>query len=162
MTTDLRITGVRITPVAFRDPALLNAVGVHEPFALRAVVEMDTAEGLAGLGETYADEGHLRRLRAAADAVTGMDVHALRAMHRKVASALAGDDGPEGSGLTGMITTSSAADRVFSPFEVACLDIQGKAAGRPVSDLLGGAATSPRRPACSSPGCAPWSSSASA
>ena len=28
---------------------------------------------------------------------------------------------------------------MFSPFEVACLDIQGKAAGRPVADLLGGA-----------------------
>jgi glucarate dehydratase len=34
---------------------------------------------------------------------------------------------------------SSATDRVFSPFEVACLDIQGQAAGRPVADLLGGA-----------------------
>ncbi|MEU5659278.1 glucarate dehydratase family protein [Streptomyces sp. NPDC047737] len=139
MTTDLRITGVRITPVAFRDPALLNAVGVHEPFALRAIVEVDTAGGLVGLGETYADDGHLRRLRAAAEAITGTDVHALGTMHRKVAEALAHDDGPEGSGLTGMITTSSAVDRVFSPFEVACLDIQGKAAGRPVSDLLGGA-----------------------
>ncbi|MFF9689565.1 glucarate dehydratase family protein [Streptomyces sp. NPDC014623] len=140
MTTDLRtITGVRITPVAFRDPALLNAVGVHEPFALRAVVEVDTGDGLVGLGETYADDGHLRRLRAAAEAVTGMDVYALGVMHRKVAEALAGDHGPGGSGLTGMITTSSTVDRVFSPFEVACLDIQGKAAGRPVSDLLGGA-----------------------
>ena len=28
---------------------------------------------------------------------------------------------------------------MFSPFEVACLDIQGKAAGLPVADLLGGA-----------------------
>lgn len=140
MTTDLRIiTGVRITPVAFRDPALLNAVGVHEPFALRAIVEVDTGDGLVGLGETYADDGHLRRLRAAADAVTGMDVYALGALHRTVAEALADDRGPGGSGLTGMITTSSAVDRVFSPFEVACLDIQGKAAGRPVSDLLGGA-----------------------
>nr|WSW70705.1 glucarate dehydratase family protein [Streptomyces sp. NBC_00995] len=139
MTNSLRITGVRITPVAFRDPALLNAVGVHEPYALRAIVEVDTGEGLVGLGETYADQGHLRRLRAAADALTGMDVYALGAMHRKVAEALAGDDGTGGSGLTGMITTSSAVDRVFSPFEVACLDLQGKAAGRPVSDLLGGA-----------------------
>lgn len=139
MTEDLRITGVRITPVAFRDPALLNAVGVHEPFALRAIVEVDTGDGLVGLGETYADEGHLHRLRAAAEAVTGMDVYALGAMHRRVADVLAGDSGTGGSGLTGMITTSSAVDRVFSPFEVACLDIQGKAAGRPVSDLLGGA-----------------------
>lgn len=139
MTNNLRITGVRIIPVAFRDPALLNAVGVHEPYALRAIVEVDTGEGLVGLGETYADEGHLRRLRAAADTLTGMDVYALGAMHSKVAEALAGDDGAAGSGLTGMITTSSAVDRVFSPFEVACLDLQGKAAGRPVSDLLGGA-----------------------
>ena len=38
-----------------------------------------------------------------------------------------------------MITSSSTVDRVFSPFEVACLDVQGQAAGRPVSDLLGGA-----------------------
>ncbi|MER6118453.1 glucarate dehydratase family protein [Streptomyces sp. NPDC001743] len=139
MRNTLRITGVRITPVAFRDPALLNAVGVHEPYALRAIVEVDTGEGLVGLGETYADEGHLRRLRTAADALTGMDVYALGAMHRTVAGALAGDDGAGGSGLTGMITSSSTADRVFSPFEVACLDLQGKAAGRPVSDLLGGA-----------------------
>ncbi|AEN08470.1 MULTISPECIES: glucarate dehydratase family protein [unclassified Streptomyces] len=139
MTEALRITGVRITPVAFRDPALLNAVGVHEPFALRAVVEVTTADGLTGLGETYADDGHLRRLRAAADLLTGMDVYALGAMHRELSRLLAGDSGTDGSGLTGMITTSSAVDRVFSPFEVACLDIQGKAAGRPVSDLLGGA-----------------------
>ncbi|WP_392668224.1 glucarate dehydratase family protein [Streptomyces sp. LN785] len=139
MTNSLRIHAVRITPVAFRDPALLNAVGVHEPYALRAIVEVDTGEGLVGLGETYADEGHLRRLRAAADAITGMDVYALGAMHRRVAEVLAGDSGTGGSGLTGMITTSSAVDRVFSPFEVACLDLQGKAAGRPVSNLLGGA-----------------------
>ncbi|KAH6705983.1 enolase C-terminal domain-like protein [Verticillium dahliae] len=40
--------------------------------------------------------------------------------------------------MAGMVTTASVADKVFSPFEVACLDIQGKLAGVPVSDLLGG------------------------
>jgi glucarate dehydratase len=40
---------------------------------------------------------------------------------------------------SGLIGHSAATDRVFSPFEVACLDIQGKAAGLPVADLLGGA-----------------------
>ena len=134
-----RIRRITVTPVAFRDPALLNAVGVHEPYALRAIVEVDTGEGLVGLGETYADEGHLRRLRSAADAITGMDVYALGAMHQRIAAVLGGDSGSDGHGLTGMITSSSTVDRVFSPFEVACLDIQGRAAGRPVSDLLGGA-----------------------
>jgi glucarate dehydratase len=41
--------------------------------------------------------------------------------------------------MSGMVTGSSAVDRVMSPFDVACLDIQGKLVGRPVSDLLGGA-----------------------
>ncbi|MDQ0815274.1 glucarate dehydratase [Streptomyces sp. B3I7] len=139
MSEALRITRVDITPVAFKDPALLNAVGVHEPYALRAVIEMHTDQGLTGLGETYADEGHLRRLRTAADALVGLDVHDLGPMRRRVAEVLGGDSGSDGHGLTGMITTSSTVDRVFSPFEVACLDIRGHATGRPVSDLLGGA-----------------------
>jgi glucarate dehydratase len=139
VTDSILITRIDITPVAFKDPALLNAVGVHEPYALRAIVEVHTDQGLAGLGETYADEGHLRRLRTAADAIVGMDVHALGAMRGRIAQVLGSDSGSDGHGLTGMITTSSTVDRVFSPFEVACLDIQGHAAGRPVSDLLGGA-----------------------
>jgi glucarate dehydratase len=39
-----RIAAVQITPVAFKDPPLLNAVGVHEPFAIRAIVEIRTDE----------------------------------------------------------------------------------------------------------------------
>lgn len=139
MSDSTRITRIDITPVAFKDPALLNAVGVHEPYALRAVVEVNTDQGLTGLGETYADEGHLRRLRVAADAITGSDVHALGRMRQATARALGDDRGSDGHGLTGVITTSGTLDRVFSPFEVACLDIQGRAAGRPVCDLLGGA-----------------------
>ncbi|MFE5212383.1 glucarate dehydratase family protein [Streptomyces sp. NPDC056600] len=139
MSDAIRITSVTVTPVAFRDPPLLNAVGVHEPYALRAVLEVHTDQGLTGLGETYADTGHLRRLRTAAEALTGLDVHHLGAVRAAVARALDGDTGSDGHGLTGMITTSSTVDRVFSPFEVACLDVQGQAAGRPVSDLLGGA-----------------------
>ncbi|MFD7923130.1 glucarate dehydratase family protein [Streptomyces sp. NPDC059740] len=134
-----RITKVTVTPVAFHDQALLNAVGVHEPYALRAIVEVHTDQGLSGLGETYADTGHLRRLAAAAEVLTGQDVYALNTLHARVAEVLGNDRGSDGHGLTGMITTSSTVDRVFSPFEVACLDIQGKAVGRPVCDLLGGA-----------------------
>ncbi|MCU7825741.1 glucarate dehydratase family protein [Kitasatospora sp. DSM 101779] len=135
---ELRITTVTVTPVAFREPPLLNAVGVHEPYALRAVVEVATDQGLTGLGETTADEGHLERLRTAAGAVTGLPVHALSRMRARVAAALGGRTGSDLHGLTGPITAASTVDRVFSPLEVACLDVQGRAAGRPVSDLLGG------------------------
>lgn len=132
----IRITGARITPVAFVDPPLLNTVGVHQPFALRAIIQLDTDAGLVGLGETYADTRHLARLTAAADAITGLDVFALNAIRAAIADKLKGDDAAVGT--AGMITTASTVDQVFSPFEVACLDVQGHALGRPVSDLLGG------------------------
>lgn len=133
----IRITGARITPVAFADPPLLNTVGVHQPHALRAIIQLDTDAGLVGLGETYADATHLARLEAAAAAITGLDVFALNPIRVAIAQRLHGDS--RAIGTAGMITTASAVDQVLSPFEVACLDIQGHAAGRPVSDLLGGA-----------------------
>ncbi|MBB4905187.1 glucarate dehydratase family protein [Actinophytocola algeriensis] len=135
------IQDVRITPVAFRDPPLLNTVGVHEPFALRAIVEVVTDSGLYGLGESYGDAKHLTRLRTAAAELTGVDVWHTQEIARRVRGSLARgqDSGAGGHGMSGMVTGSSTADRVLSPFEVACLDIQGKAIGRPVSDLLGGA-----------------------
>jgi glucarate dehydratase len=132
-----RIQDVHITPVAFRDPPLLNTVGVHEPFALRAIVEVVTDSGVSGLGETYGDARHLARLRAAAAELTGVDVWHTQEIARRIGVTV--DDGAGGHGMSGMVTGSSTADRVLSAFEVACLDIQGKVVGRPVSDLLGGA-----------------------
>jgi glucarate dehydratase len=90
--------------------------------------------GLSGLGETYADEKHLAALIAAAKAIEGADVYDTNEVYRRV-RALAPPATAIASGLAG---DTDAVDRVFSPFEVACLDIAGKATGRPVSDLLGG------------------------
>ncbi len=136
MSAPVRITGARITPVAFVDPPLLNTVGVHQPYALRAIIQLDTDAGLVGLGETYADTRHLQRLEAAADAIVGLDVFALNAIRAAIAERLRGDTAAVGT--AGMITSASAVDQVLSPFEVACLDVQGHVTGRPVSDLLGG------------------------
>ena len=138
----VRITGVTITPVAFKDPPLLNTVGVHEPFALRAIVEVHTDSGVSGLGETYGDAGHLARLRLAAAAVPGTDVFNINELRSRVAAVLRKDTIQGGHGMSGMVTGSSTTDRVLSPFDVAALDIQGKLLGRPVSDLLGGAVRS--------------------
>jgi len=130
------IREIRITPVAFHDPPLLNTVGVHEPFALRAVVEVLTEDGVLGLGETYGDAVHLDRLRRAAAAIQGMDVWQVQRIASRIAALPAG--GPGGDGTSGMVNAATA-DRVLAPFEVACLDIQGRTTGRPVTDLLGGA-----------------------
>ncbi|MEU7467840.1 glucarate dehydratase family protein [Streptomyces sp. NPDC044984] len=133
-----RIAGVTVTPVAFRDHPLLNTVGVHEPYALRTVVEITTESGVSGVGETYGGTVHLERLRRTADELAGMDVWSLNELTARTTRAL-GADTTGGDGMSGMVTGSSTVDRVMSPFDVACLDVQGKLVGRPVSDLLGGA-----------------------
>lgn len=131
------IRRIEVTPVAFRDPPLLNAAGVHEPWALRTIVEVVTDEGLSGLGETYGDLEHLTKVRDSAEVLVGLDVHATNEMYARIASVV-GDVVTDMHGLTGMATQEKSVDRVFAAFEVACLDIRGKAAGVPVTDLLGG------------------------
>ncbi|KAF2650433.1 mandelate racemase/muconate lactonizing enzyme domain-containing protein [Lophiostoma macrostomum CBS 122681] len=139
MSSRVTIKDVIITPVAFHDMPLLNAVGVHEPFALRSIVEIVTSQdGIYGLGESYGDSTHLSRMEKAAQKIIGLGAHDTNAIYQAVVESLPTDTSTGGDGMAGMVTTASAADKVFSPFEVACLDIQGKLAGVPVCDLLGG------------------------
>jgi len=131
------IKNIIITPVAFHDMPLLNSVGVHEPYALRSIIEVIT-DDTYGLGESYGDSTHLARLQKVAHLIKGHSVHETNSIYQICVESLASDTSTGGDGMAGMVTTASVADKVFSPFEVACLDIQGKLAGIPVSDLLGG------------------------
>lgn len=131
------IKEIVITPVAFHDMPLLNSVGVHEPFALRSVIEVRAGDTY-GLGESYGDSAHIDRLKEAAARMKGVSVYNTNAIYKICEHSLVGDATSGGDGMAGMVTTASLADKVFSPFEVACLDIQGKLAGVPVSELLGG------------------------
>ena len=63
---DLTITEMIVTPVACADPPLLNHHGIHEPYFLRAVVRLRTADGLEGLGEGPGGGLYVQELRAAA------------------------------------------------------------------------------------------------
>jgi glucarate dehydratase len=138
-TNSTRVTNIRVTPVAFRDPPLLNSVGVHQPFAIRSVIEVETSDGVTGLGESYGDAGHLARLRLVGEALIGLDVFATTEMLTRTAAALHGAVGVDRHGLTGQISGVGTVLRTFAAFEVAALDIQGKLLARPVVDLLGGA-----------------------
>src|SRR5688572_7276044 len=86
MTTSHAIRRVRITPIAFRDPPLLNAAGIHEPWALRSVVEIETASGLVGINESYGDLPMLEALAKAAPALHGLSPWTLNEMEICVAA----------------------------------------------------------------------------
>lgn len=142
-TKDLRITAVRVTPVAVPEPPLLNALGVHEPYALRSIVELDTGAGITGVGETYGDDQTLARLHAVADRLIGLDAFDLGGLQRRAAAEIGTPEADLAAAgyslLAGSVSCGKAVAAAVAPFEVACLDVQGQAVGRPVADLLGGA-----------------------
>ncbi|MFI6252768.1 glucarate dehydratase family protein [Streptomyces sp. NPDC051016] len=123
-----RIRELIITPIAFRDPPLLNSNGVHEPLALRIVLQLVLEDGTVGLGESPGGTARLERLEAAAKTVVGMDVFDTTAVAAAIDAA-----------LLPAVPSSHERGWTTSAVEVACLDAQGKLLGRPVSDLLGGA-----------------------
>jgi glucarate dehydratase len=134
-----RITGIRITPVAVQDPPLLNSVGVHEPYALRAVLELATDAGLTGLSEAYGDDPTLHRMRLAAPALIGLSIFDLNGLTQRVLAVL-GEVAPDThTELAGPASTAKAVASIVAAFEVGLYDLQGKATGQRVCDLLGGA-----------------------
>jgi glucarate dehydratase len=140
------ITAVRITPIAFRDPPLLNAAGIHEPWALRSIIELETSTGLVGINESYGDLSMLEALAKVAPALVGLSPWALTGMEARVA-ALVSPPKQSASEFLGQQVSlapgthvSKTVAKVVSAFEVAMLDLQGQLAGAPVVDLLGGAA----------------------
>ena len=143
--TSHAIRHVRVTPIAFRDPPLLNAAGIHEPWALRSIIEIETASGLVGINETYGDQSMLDVLAKAAPALQGLSPWDLNAMETRV-QALVQPAGKTSEFLGEQISlapgthVSKNVAKVVSAFEVAMLDLQGQLANAPVVDLLGGAA----------------------
>jgi glucarate dehydratase len=139
MARDTRISAVRITPIAFRDGPLLNAAGIHEPWALRAIVELETSDGRVGISETYGDAPMLQVLEQAKALVLGLSPFDLNAMEQRVRAAIRPTAGAVEFELAPGSHTAKNAAKVTSTFEVAMLDLQGQIVGAPVVDLLGGA-----------------------
>lgn len=143
--TSHAIRHVRVTPIAFRDPPLLNAAGIHEPWALRSIIEIETDSGLVGINESYGDLPMLEALAKAAPALTGLSPWALNEMDTRVAALVAPKQtaseflGQQVSLAPGTHVSKTVA-KVISAFEVAMMDLQGQLANAPVVDLLGGAA----------------------
>ena len=120
----MRITDVRWTEIFIPIEAPLRyAYGAHPGFS-RFIIEVDTDEGLTGLGECYwgaSREGQLREMRPL---LIGEDPFQLERIRWKLSS-------PSAQKLFGNVLG-------YAGLEFACLDLQGKKLGMPVCDLIGG------------------------
>lgn len=132
------IRELRVTPIAFRDPPLLNASGIHEPWALRAIVEVEASDGHIGLAETYGDQTMLDALEAAKPLVPGLSPFDLNLMEQRVKAGIQATRSSSELELAPGSHGAKNAAKVTSALEVAMLDLQGQRLNAPVADLLGG------------------------
>ena len=124
-----------ITPIAVTDPPLLNAAGLHAPYALRTILELITDDGIAGISEIPGNVRTNQALNEACALLVGKDPFQLGAIRLQINHHF-GENEDEQRGMAPWDQRKLV--HVFSAIEVACLDIQGKITGKPVVDLLGG------------------------
>ncbi len=138
MARDTVITHIKVTPIAFRDGPLLNAAGIHEPWALRSIIEIETSDGRVGISETYGDEPMLQILEQARPLVLGLSPFALNVMEERVRASIQAVPGAIEFELAPGSHAIKNVPKVISALEIAMLDLQGQITGAPVVDLLGG------------------------
>ena len=122
----LRITGLRATTVAVPLAApLRHAAGAHWGRFVRTIVEVETDQGITGLGEMGGGgESAEAAIRGLTPYLVGHDPFALEALRWKIANPTA--------------TLYNNRLQLLAALEFACLDIMGKALDLPVHALLGG------------------------
>ncbi len=134
----MRITDLKIHPIAIADPPLFSSYGLHASYAPRIVIELVSEDGLIGIAEAHGGEAALAAFQAWRPRVVGADAFTLPAHLLP-----AGDSAEPGAdrSQTWRVPGENPCDadwRVYSALEIASLDLLGRALGRPVCDLLGG------------------------
>src|SRR6202158_3867668 len=120
----MKITDIRWPPAFIPIEAPLRySVGSHPGFS-RIVIEVETDEGITGLGECYSGASRAGQLAELKPLLIGEDPMNLERLRWKVAA-------PSSEKLFGFVLG-------FAGLEFAILDIQGKALNRSICDLLGG------------------------
>lgn len=134
----MRIADFRVHPIAIADPPLRSSYGLHAPFALRTILELESEDGIVGISETHGGDANAAMFEAMRPRIVGADAY-------RVGGSLFG--GPASSAADRSQTylvpgenPHDAAARLSSAIEIACLDLIGKSVGQPVCDLLGGRA----------------------
>jgi glucarate dehydratase len=134
----MRIARYRIHSIAIADPPLRSSYGLHAPYALRTIIELESDEHVIGIAETYGGEAQLRQLEALRSRIIGADPYRLTG---QLSPMVEGEGKGDARSQTWLVPGENPLDadtRTYAAIEVACLDLIGKTVGQPVCDLLGG------------------------
>jgi len=134
----IKIKDFRVHSIAIADPPLRSSYGLHAPYALRTIIELESDDGIVGINETYGGETPAAALRAIKEKLIGANPFRITGLlNPEMKSNLKGLDGSQ----TYLVPGENPLDeisRTYAAIEVACLDLIGKSIGVPVCDLIGG------------------------
>ena len=138
----MKIASLRLHPIAIADGPLRSSYGLHAPWALRTIVEIVSDDGLIGFSETYGGDGPLAALEEIRPLLIGRDPFQLAGLYlemteRRVDAA----DVRGGRSQLYLVPGENPLDRnnrTFAAIEIACIDLIGKAVGKPACDVIGG------------------------
>jgi glucarate dehydratase len=135
--TPMRIAEVQVHKIAIADPPLRSSYGLHQPYALRTILELKSEDGVIGIAETYGGEAPAAALEELRPRLVGADSFKLTGMLMPlVTGAGYGDDRSQTMLVPGENPLDATA-RTYSAVETACLDLIGKSLNVPLCDLLG-------------------------
>jgi glucarate dehydratase len=135
----MKIKDLRIHSIAVADPPLRSSYGLHSPYALRTIIELESEDGIVGINETYGGEIPAAALRDVREKIVGMNAFRITGLlnpDMKYQRA-PGQDSSQAYLVPGENPLDEAS-RTFAAIEVAGLDLIGKSTGSPVCDLIGG------------------------
>lgn len=122
----MKIVDIRATPVTVPAEAPWRwSMGV-ETGTTRTIIELVTDEGITGIGETYGGARTIHGLETAKPFIVGLDPLETGTLQHRLGVFCIGYE-------------QDVPPLVRAGIEMACLDAAGKALGRPVWSLLGGA-----------------------
>lgn len=134
----MKIVDMRIHSIAIADPPLRSSYGLHAPYALRTILELESEDGIVGISETYGGDAPAQALRELRPQVVGADPYRLTGFLSPMVEGQGAGSERSQTYLVPGENPLDATTRTYAAIEVGCLDLIGKSVGQPVCDLIGG------------------------
>ncbi|MHC4678416.1 MAG: enolase C-terminal domain-like protein [Planctomycetota bacterium] len=134
----MKIADMRVHSIAIADPPLRSSYGLHAPYALRTILELESDDGIIGISETYGGQAPAEALRQLQLQVIGADPYRLTGFLSPMVEGHGAGSERSQMYLVPGENPLDATTRTYAAIEVGCLDLIGKSVGRPVCDLIGG------------------------
>ncbi|MHC4559767.1 MAG: enolase C-terminal domain-like protein [Planctomycetota bacterium] len=134
----MKIVDMRVHSIAIADPPLRSSYGLHAPYALRTILELESDDGIIGISETYGGQAPAQALRELQPQIVGANPFRLTGFLSPMVEGSGTGSERSQTYLVPGENPLDATTRTYAAVEVGCLDLIGKSVSQPVCDLIGG------------------------